>query len=668
VTQVPTIHFVVEKTLSTGLSDENMSNGNNPAAIIYDLLVMSGIQPSKIDYASFEVAAQYWSARGYGLNLVFSEQKSLYDAINTVLQQVDGSFFVNANGRYAIRAYDPDQATTKEIDTDDLYEFSLQRPAYSQLPNYLRATYTDEDQDYSERIAGPLVSDAGLQAAERLIEKSFELKGFRDLDTACARLAEIMKYTSYPVAKVEFATNFKFATLVPGDVVEITNEDMGIAGAKFRIDSVDFPTIDSLLLKFRATQVAEAIFDTNYAVIGGSEYAREPATPSDYPRYRSEIILPYNSRTLTIPHRLFLVERENDYENGYLVQARAGQAPDAPYDPGSDADNGYYNLGVLRSFAKLVNVCVPIDYLDDPTTYPLYPLIFDHTYDLDDGEEGITFYTYQNHLDLTQWPDLERTELFTTNRFLFVSTLYSDGGSEKAMWTHEYSELLAFQRIDPIEGPETGPYSGDDYRFYRITGYLRAALYTQKQNHQYRDQSGTPRFPCESWLFSVADNYLQESRCGNYRVILPRSMGLQADAADNHPFYPPAATFAVTQKNVFSPGNICGPGRIHAVRSGSNIDVTYYPATYTLPGAGLGNPDEVTDSETFDYLGTLYFEHGATVVSMNSPETTYNFSDAAEVTLAVYVTLPGRAGNAVYGELVIGTDDGEYVAYTAKVS
>ncbi len=669
VTNVPTIHFVIEKTLNTGLPFENLSNGSNPAAIIYDLCtVEAGMPSSKLDYASFAAAATYYNSVGYGLNLVFAEQKNLYDRVNTVLQQVGGTFFENTSGKHALQAQDPSQATVATIATEDFHDFSLQRLSYAQLPNFMRATFKDEAMDYSVRMAGPFVNNAAIQIAGRVIEKPFKLEGFRDLDTANKRLAEIAKYMSYPVASIDYSTNFKFADLAPGGVVETNYAPLGIVSAKFRIDSVDFPGVDSLLLNFKATQLAGSLFDFNYSAFGGSEWVRDPAIPGDYPEHRSEIILPYNPQTFEVPTRLFLVERENDYEVGYSVRARGGQEPTLPYTAGSDSAGGYWTADTLGSFAKLVNVSVPTDYVVDPTLYPNYPEIFDHTYTLDSQAEGITLYTFLKHLDLTQWADLSRVELFTRNRFLFISTFFTDGSAEKAKWTHESPELIAFQNIELIANPASGPFVSTDYHFYKITNFMRAALYTNKEVHKYQLQGGVPRVPKESWLFSINNNIIKESKCGNYRVILPRTSHNQASEADNHPFFPPSETFAVTQKNVFDPGNICGGGRIHATRSGSTVVVKYYPATYTNEiGAGKGNPDEVVDSVIFNFPGTLYFEHGSTIVEKVSPNVDYSFVDAGAVTLKVYQVLPGRAGNAVYGELSIGTIDGVYIEYTERV-
>jgi len=671
VTNLPTIHFVTERELATGLPHENMSNGNNPAAIIYDLLtnenLKTPINPGAVDWTSFSNAADYYYSRGQGLNFIFTAQKNIFDNVNRVLSQVGGTFYINSNGKLALQAPDPSQVTSRSLVTSDFKSFSLKRPSYSQLPNYLKATYIDSERDYSNRVAAPYVNEAAIQIAGRVIEKSIDLKGFRLLDTTNSRLAEIAKYLQYPTGEIEFETNFKFASLSPGSVIEIEFTPLGITSAKFRIDSIDYPEIDSLTIKFKATQLVEAIFDTNYSGFGGSEWLREPAIPSKYPNYRSEFVLPYNPQTKGTPTRIYLIDRAKDYEIGYQVRARAGSPPALPYLAGSDATNGYWTADTLQSFSRLVNISVPVPYVDDPTLYQNYPEIFDHTYTIDDQYEGITIYTYQNPLDLTLYEDLTRPELFTKNRFLFVSTLFSDGSTEKANWYHHAPEIIAFQKLEAVANPVTGPFSDPDYKFYKITGFLRGALYTSKKSHKYEMDGSTLRHPKECWLFEINYNIIEESKDGNYRVVLPRTFNAQADEADTHPYFPSGKTFAVTQKEVFDPINICGSGRIFATRSGSSITVKYYPATYSSEnGAGKGNPDLVTDSDVFDYPGSLFFSHGSTVVEKTSPDVNYSFTDAASVILTVYQIIPGKSGRAVEGTVTIGTADGNYVAYTER--
>ena len=74
-TYMPTVHFIIERTLPTTVNSANMTNGNNPAAIIHDLLINSGVKSTEIDLSSFNVAADFWNARGDGLNLIFSGQQ-----------------------------------------------------------------------------------------------------------------------------------------------------------------------------------------------------------------------------------------------------------------------------------------------------------------------------------------------------------------------------------------------------------------------------------------------------------------------------------------------------------------------------------------------------------------------------------------------------------------
>lgn len=660
-TQLPTVHFVVERVLTTGVNNENLANGNNPAAIIYDLLKMAGVLDSEIDMTSFNEAADYWYSKGYGLNLIFAEQKLLHEAINTVFSQVDGVFFVNSSGKYAIAAYNPIRTTDFTIPNADLGDFSLRRVSYSQLPNDLRATYVDEDQDFSERVV-PFQNDAVIMLEGKINSKSIDLKGFRNTDSASKRLSDIAKYVTYPLAEVNFAVNMKYAAIHPGAIVELSFVPLGVTSAKFRVDSVDLPGVSSLEIKCKATQMAETLFDSNYTELGGSLYEKNVMTPSNYPKYRTEIVLPYTPVYGEEWHTLFFIDREKGYENGFYVETRDGSEPSGPpYLPGADVE-GYHTAGFLTTTARRIECTFPVPYLEagvDPTTYAHYPKLYDHTYTINDSAEGITIFTDGDPLNLTEFPPVDRVGLFTSNRFLYLchNTSTNLGYQE----TSYQGEFIAFQNIEAISNPSTGIYSDSSrYHFYKITSFMKGALYTQAKVHELDGLV----YPKIGWLFKIGNNILKNAYLGKYRTILPSTLYDVASMADSHPYYP-SGKYSVGNYR-FRPDWIHGPGRIYAVRSGSTINVRYHPATYTLPGAGHGNPNDVTDSYPFVYEGYLCFKYGANTVDKESPDTEITIMDSNAVTLTVEMS--DFKGNFPYisGSLVIGVADGEYVAYTTK--
>lgn len=654
-TTVPTIHFVVSRELATPVSYQNMTYGNNPAAIIYDLLTLAGVPSASINLTAFNAAATYWNSVGYALNFVFAEQKSLYELINTVFSQVDGVLYVDHDGKYALAAFDPARAAVATIADTDIYEFSMQLPTYGQLPNDFKATFKDREQAYSVRSV-QFQNQGVVKQVGREIAEPMNLEGFIDATVASARIIEIAKDHSYPAKTVEFSTNYKYASVVPGDIVILSYAPLGIMTLYVRIDTVDVPSQDTLELKFRGRQVAERLFDAYYSKVGGSDYAGEDYTPSTEAAYRAELSLPYNPLTLTVPNRLFLTERASGSDIGYYVQSRAGVAPTAPYVAGSDAAGGYASVARLTSFARFAEIYWPTAYALH-TDYPRYPEYFDHTYDLDDQAEGITIYTV-DALDLTLFPPLLRNELFTTPRFLWLGTYtHTDATTKRA--AGEAHELIAFQTITAI----TAPVGRTEY-FYRITNFLRAALYTTKQTHQYHSASKYP----VGFLFTLGTNYLEESLCLSYRQLIFESFQGAGDGADTHPYFPLSKSYSLVAGGGWNSRNVWGNCRVVATRSGSNISVQVYPAQYDRVGAGLGNPGSVTDTAVFTYSGTLVFEHGVTVEEKTSPTCTYSFTDAAEVTLKVYSLLahdPSKIGT--YGELVVAVADGEYVGYTTRL-
>jgi hypothetical protein len=454
----------------------------------------------------------------------------------------------------------------------------------------------------------------------------------------------------------------KFAAIYPGAIVVLSYDPLGISSAKFRVDSVDLPGVESLEIKCKATQVVETMLDSNYTDLGGSLYERNLMEPSAYPKYRSEILLPYTPIYGTEWHTLFLLDRQKGYENGFYVETREGPPPAYPYTAGSDVE-GYHTSGFLTTSAKRIEVTPPVPYLEsgaDPTSYKHYPLLYDHTYQINDETEGITIFIDGDTLNLTEFPPVNRVGLFTTNRFLYIFHRLNDFGYEEPSYQ---AEFIAFQNIEAISNPSTGSWSDSNrFHFYKITSFMKASLYTQPKTHYAWGIYGN--YPKGGWIFKLGNNILKNSYLGLYRTILPSTLYDIASMSTSHPYFP-AGKYGVGNYKFF-PEYIHNPGRIYALRSGSTINVRYYPATYTLPGAGHGNPDQVTDSYPFVYEGYLCFKYGSTTIEKESPDTEIIITDSNSVTLTVEMS--NRKGNFSYisGTLVIGTSDGEYIGYTTK--
>lgn len=420
-TVVPTIHFVVERTLNTPVNFQNMTNGSNPAAIIYDIFRKAGLQENELDLNLFNIAATYWNSRGYGLNLVFSSQVKCADMINEVLSQVEGSVFLTTEGKYGIKAFDPNEAPVEILNDDDYFEFSMRRVAYTQLPNDFRGNFIDQDQDYSQRTVVSQ-NQAVIELTGNRVTQSLDLAAFRDLNTASKRIFEIMKQLSYPDLEIDVRTHLGFSELVPGDVIEINNSDFGITSAEFRVVSIDQSAIESNEVRFKARQVIENLFDDNFLVAGGTEQV-PPDTDLD-PFTNIRIFeLPYNNITGFNPAFLILVARPNLIETGFEVLFSLSPTAD------------FVSRGILTTFSQkgTLSAAYPVNEAIDDATGILYdPVDFD-----------------------PEFSPISRANLFSEFRVAVID-----------------NEMIAFQDVQ-AEGPVN----------YRLKGCIRGIALTPVESH-----------------------------------------------------------------------------------------------------------------------------------------------------------------------------------------
>lgn len=421
VSAVPTLHFVVLKESSAPLVSTNLSNGINPAAAIYDLLVMSGEDSSNFVLSTFNDAAAYWESKGYGINIVINEQVEVRNIINRIFTYVDGNIREDSEGRHELIAWKDTDTYSYEIDEFEMKEFNFRRKSWDDVNNDFRGNFTDSDQDWTERTVRCRNSAVRSITGESK-QIAIDLTAFIDSDTASKRIHEIMKKSSYPEAEISCKVSLKYSGVGIGDVVRISHSDYGIANADFRLIGVDLPKDDSNEITWSLQQLTSTLFDATFTSAAGANWV----TPTYSPvvPYDAEVFeLPYNNITGRDPAYLILVARKG-VETGFnsLVSLNGGD---------------YLTKGTFSTFSQK-------GILDE-----IYP---NSTNTIDD-EIGII---YTPEREDPSFETISRNELFTNLRVALV------GGTE----------LVAFQNVEPYGVGQI-----------KLTGCIRGILNTPISTH-----------------------------------------------------------------------------------------------------------------------------------------------------------------------------------------
>jgi len=432
-TNLPTVHFIVKRVLQTGINNENMASGSNPAAVIYDILLKAGADAADIDIASFNKAADYWYNRDYGLNITFSSQAEPSEMINRVLRFVDGVLYIDSDGRYALKALDPSDTYVAEMTEDDFISFEFIRGSYDETFNSFRGTFKDKDNHYSQRVV-TVDNPANRFITTKKYPLSVDLSAFTDKSIASKRLFEIMKRRSYPAAKINCEVALYFDTLKIGDVVRISHSDYNITQSDFRIVNIDYSTIDKGRIKFQLIQMIEALFDDIFQ-IGGGTLVEEPDNDGTPFVKQAVVELEYNSETEKKPAFLLLAAREKGIETSFDVLF-------------SSSGTDYVTAKNATKFAQF------------GTLAEAYPA---NTRKIDD-ERGI-LYTPYKYDEAPKFVSLSRQDLFFRRRIAVMG-----------------DEILAFQTVEPEGVAE-----------YRLKGVIRGILNTPILQHN----QGDPIWLCE---------------------------------------------------------------------------------------------------------------------------------------------------------------------------
>lgn len=420
-TQVPTIHWVVDVSSSAPLTYANLSNGVNPAALIYDLLIDAEVPAGDIVLSSFQTAANVWYGKGYGLNVAFSEQKETRDYLDHVFTYVDGCLIQDSDDRFVLRAYASGEASTKSIPEHAFLDFDFKRRLYPETFTAFHGKFKDEAQNFSERVAR-----ARQGAVRRLLgydkPTTIDLTAFRDGTTASKRIHEIMEKESYPEGQIECALPSAYSGIDVGAVVDVTHSKYELDAELYRCVEKAPSENDKNEVTFKLVQsVEDAASDDNYAAGAGSQWA----TPSYAPVVLDDqgvFELPYNTRTGVEPAYLILAARHAS-ETSAVVQTSV---------TGSD----YETKMEITSFSQYGTLS---------ETYAA------DTYSIDD----VVGLLYTPAREDPVFDTIARADLFASLRFAIVD-----------------DEIIAFQTVTP-EGVAS----------YRLTGCIRGILNTPVQAH-----------------------------------------------------------------------------------------------------------------------------------------------------------------------------------------
>jgi hypothetical protein len=200
----------------------------NPAHIIYQALTDTewgmGVSLSFIDDAAFRTAADIFYTEGFGLSLMWNQEATIEDFVQTILNHCAASLvlrqdtqqyqLVPIRGGYDVG--DLEVYTPADIISMD----DFQRQGWGETVNEVSLTYTDPDTGKDTVITQ---QDLGnITAQGRRIPTPVELKGIRNNIIAQQVLSRELQTRSTPVAKGKFTIKTRAWAVPFGQVFALT--------------------------------------------------------------------------------------------------------------------------------------------------------------------------------------------------------------------------------------------------------------------------------------------------------------------------------------------------------------------------------------------------------------------------------------------------------------
>lgn len=396
---IPTVYFIVKRVLNTGLSYpdiivDNEYRGNNPASILYDLLINFGeINPAFINYTNFEEASNYFNSKGIGLNYIFSSERQLNDIIEEICGLLNIMLDYDNDGKIIIKILDNDTTSKGQIQ-DDFISFQLNKPSWNSIINEIKANLVVDGKIKSIILENP----AGKLMANKTISKTYDLTAISSISLGYYFLTKILKEESFPRITLDITVPLKYGIYNIGDVITIINSEINLS-SDFRILAINEPKIDNNEIHMSLIQCTENLFDTTYIIPPQIQYSKPSYDLVPFSKIKL-IELDYNTFTGENLTYLICVSKEKGYETGYAI-----------YISYTGAD--YELLQICSTFAIAGTL---------ETNYPA------NTYEIDD-ERGFIFTPYN---DFMQFENISRTNLFTDKRLIVID-----------------NELMAFQNYIP---------------------------------------------------------------------------------------------------------------------------------------------------------------------------------------------------------------------------
>lgn len=220
----------------------------NPAWVLYDLLCRPvwglGIDPSDVDFDSFQAVANTLVAESHGCSVVIQQLEDAARVFSAIQAQVDGVVYESPTTGLLkfklIRSdYDPDELPVINADNiigrptiDDIHELDC--------PNEMRVSFTDRSRDYrKDTLPWHKEGNAAARGNQRRTA-NFDAPGCMNAQLASTIAGREMSIAGRPLRSISLKVKRLFYELELGDVVKVDLPQYQIDNEIYRVLEVNY--------------------------------------------------------------------------------------------------------------------------------------------------------------------------------------------------------------------------------------------------------------------------------------------------------------------------------------------------------------------------------------------------------------------------------------------
>lgn len=258
----------------------------NPAHIVYQALTDTqwgmGYPTAQIDDASFTEAADTFAAEGLGLCMIWNQQSSIKEFVQEVLDHAGAVYYSDPKtGKFKLKAiradYDADYLPVYD-ETNIISLDNFQRPGPGETVNEITVVYREFNTGKDSSIT---VQDlASIQAEGGVISQTRQYPGLPTSDLAARTAERDVIASSTPLARCRITVNRSAWEEVPGGVIKLSWDKLGIESIVFRVLEINYGTLTQGQLVIELAEDVFGLPSSSYSIQEPTGFTEPDIVPS----------------------------------------------------------------------------------------------------------------------------------------------------------------------------------------------------------------------------------------------------------------------------------------------------------------------------------------------------------------------------------------------------